>query len=90
MKLVASAVRAGIQVVMETHSDHIVNGALVQVANGGLSEEQVKMYYFERNETSHTSVSHALSIQKDGRISNPPKGFFDQMDLDMRAIMGIL
>jgi predicted ATPase len=90
MKLVASAVRAGIQVVMETHSDHIVNGALVQVVNGGLSEEQVKMYYFERDETSHTSVSHALSIHKDGRISNPPKGFFDQMDLDMRAIMGIL
>jgi predicted ATPase len=90
MKLVARAVKTGIQVVMETHSDHIVNGALVSVADGSLSAEEVKMYYFERDETSHVSVSHALEVQGDGRISNPPKGFFDQMDMDLRTIMGVL
>ncbi len=90
MKLVARAVKAGVQVVMETHSDHIVNGALVAVAAGRLSPDDVRVHFFERDERSHTSVARQLDVQADGRIANPPAGFFDQMDLDLRAIMGVL
>ena len=45
-------------------------------------------YFFERDEHTHTSVPRSLEILKDGRIVNPPKGFFDQIDIDMRLIMG--
>lgn len=88
MNLIMKAVKAGIQIIIETHSDHIMNGALVSIAEDSENLEHVKAYYFERDDASHTSVPRMLEILKDGRISNPPKGFFDQIDIDMRKIMG--
>lgn len=88
MKLLMKAANAGIQIIIETHSDHIMNGALVSVANNPESVNMVKAYYFERNDSMHTSVAKKLNILKDGRIDNPPRGFFDQMDIDMRKLMG--
>lgn len=88
MKLLMKAAKAGIQIVIETHSDHIVNGALVAIAKDHDYLPLVKTYYFERDDNMHTSKACQLKILKDGRITNPPKGFFDQIDIDMRTIMG--
>lgn len=88
MKLIMRAVKAGIQVIMETHSDHIMNGALVAIAQDEECLNYVKAYYFERDDATHTSVARMLNIMKDGRIVSPPKGFFDQIDIDMRLLMG--
>ena len=88
MKLLMKAVKAGVQIIIETHSDHIMNGAVVSIIEDADSLGLIKAYYFERDDTTHTSVPRMLDIQKDGRILNPPKGFFDQIDIDMRTIMG--
>lgn len=88
MKLIMRAVKAGIQIIMETHSDHIMNGALVAIAQDEEYLDYVKAYYFERDDATHTSVARMLNIMKDGRIVSPPKGFFDQIDIDMRLLMG--
>ncbi len=88
MKLMMKAAKAGIQIIIETHSDHIMNGALVSIVNDPESVKKVKAYYFERDDKMHTSIPRQLEILKDGRIANPPKGFFDQIDIDMRTIMG--
>ena len=88
MKLIMKAAKAGIQIIIETHSDHIMNGALVAIAQDSKNSDLVKAYFFERDEHTHTSVPRSLEILKDGRIVNPPKGFFDQIDIDMRLIMG--
>lgn len=88
MRLVMRAVKAGVQIVVETHSDHIMNGALVSIAGDETCQDMVKAYYFERDEATHTSVPRRLEIMKDGRVMNPPEGFFDQIDIDMRTLMG--
>lgn len=88
MKLLMKAAKAGIQIIIETHSDHIVNGALVAIVNDPEYLQLVKAYYFERDERLHISKPCKLEILADGRISNPPVGFFDQIDIDMRTIMG--
>ena len=88
MKLLMKAAKAGIQIIIETHSDHIMNGALVSVAEEPENISLVKAYYFERDDKKHTSITKKLNILADGRISDPPKGFFDQIDIDMRTIMG--
>lgn len=88
MRLLMKAVRAGIQIIIETHSDHIMNGALVSIAEDPETQKYIKAYYFERDDTTHTSIPHMLEIMGDGRIKNPPKGFFDQIDIDMKTIMG--
>lgn len=88
MKLLMRAAKAGIQIIIETHSDHIMNGALVAIVNEPEYLPLVKAYYFERDDNQHTSKPCKLKILEDGRIYNPPKGFFDQIDIDMRTIMG--
>ena len=88
MKLVMRATKAGIQIIMETHSDHIVNGALAAIAEDMEMYPLVKMYYFERDDKNHTSKPLPLLINEDGRISDAPEGFFDQIDIDLKRIMG--
>ena len=88
MKLLMRAAKAGIQIIIETHSDHIMNGALVAIVNEPEFLPLVKAYYFDRDDNQHISKPCKLEILKDGRIVNPPKGFFDQIDIDMRTIMG--
>ena len=88
MKLLMKAAKAGIQIIIETHSDHIMNGALVAIVDEPEYLPLVKAYYFERDESQHTSKPCTLKILEDGRVANPPRGFFDQIDIDMRTIMG--
>jgi len=88
MKLITKAVKSGIQILIETHSDHIINGALVALSQDKPFASAVKAYYFDRDEVKHVCVPTKLEILNDGRIKNPPKGFFDQIDIDMRTLMG--
>lgn len=82
---------AGINLIIETHSDHILNGVLVQCkkhesGNNGISREKVKVHFFNLNENQISDV-HDIEIHKNGRIKNPPNGFFDQIGKDLRTLM---
>ncbi|MCD8290261.1 MAG: DUF3696 domain-containing protein [Prevotella sp.] len=88
MKLISMAVANGIQVIIETHSDHIINGSLVAVNKGLIIPEMLSIYFFDRDEHTHTAISHHLDISQSGHIRRPPQGFFDQIDIDLKTIMG--
>jgi len=88
MQLVTQAVKYGVQVIIETHSDHIINGSLVSVQNHTITNEDLSIYYFERDENRHTAISHSLEITETGRIKRPPHGFFDQIDIDLKTLTG--
>lgn len=88
MELVTRAVTNGIQVVMETHSDHIINGTLVALKNKAFKNELLSIYFFERNEHKHTAIPHKLEINERGYIKRPPKRFFDQIDIDLKILTG--
>lgn len=89
MGLVAKAVHAGVQVVIETHSDHIVNGSLVAVNKSLIDKDELSLYYFDRDEHEHIAVAHQLKVKDDGHISPaPPQGFFDQIDVDLQILAG--
>lgn len=89
MELVARAVKAGIQIIIETHSDHIINGSLVNVKRGILSDDSLKVYFFNRDEERHVAQPHQLQVTDSGQIKRPPKDFFDQMQIDLRVLTGI-
>jgi hypothetical protein len=73
-------VRQGRQVLIETHSDHLINAIRIAVKrgleNGGLSPDQVALHFF-RQQNGRTAVDR-LPIGKDGRLERWPTGFFDQ------------
>lgn len=89
MDLVARAVRVGIQIVMETHSDHIVNGALVNIKRRNITSDEIKVYFFTRDEHFHVAKTHSLKVTSNGQIIRPPKDFFDQMHIDLRVLTGL-
>lgn len=88
MELISKAVAHGIQIIIESHSDHIINGSLVAVNKKWITPDLLSIYYFEREEHGHTALANQLQISETGRIVRPPRGFFDQIDIDLRTLTG--
>lgn len=87
-ELICVAAQAGVQVIIETHSDHIINGILVQCKKNdsdkelGIYRQNVSIYQFERNEKEHCTVATKIDVEEGGRIRFSPEGFFDQDEKD--------
>jgi len=87
-KLAELAVRAsiaGVQVLVETHSDHFMDGVRIAVRNGVISPEEVGFQYFERINGKTTVTSP--QIDEDGRLSSWPSGFFDQHEENLAQLI---
>lgn len=81
----------GVQIFMETHSDHIVNASLIAVrkADVTLTNEQLEILFFNRYNTVNNDISiQNLEITSKGRVKNPPKKFCDQYAMDLKTLMG--
>lgn len=93
-QLLTLAAQAGVQILLETHSDHIVNGTLVSIkralqGDSGVSPEKVRIYHFEKPPETYQAEVIAVPVQEDGRVRRTPKGFFDQLGKDLRILVGI-
>ena len=92
-ELICLAAQAGIQIILETHSDHIINGILVQskkkeMGQKGIDKNNVSIYHFDRDDNEHCAKSIKIEIEEGGRLLNQPKGFFDQIEIDLEKLMG--
>ena len=77
---------AGVQVILETHSDHVLNGIRRAVKDGVLLPEDVALHFFRlrREEESDGAAQVQTPIlDRDGNVDTWPEGFFDQFDKDM-------
>ena len=86
-QFLADVAHAGVQVIVETHSDHVLNGIRRSVKAGRITPEQVVIHFFRPRAGEATQV---LSPQLDssGNIDTWPEGFFDQFDKDMNHLAG--
>ena len=82
-ELVALAAANGVQIFMETHSDHVLNGIRLSVRNKKISSDKVKINYFYEYLSEEGIQKHEKTspeILEDGSLSNWPEGFFDEWD----------
>jgi predicted ATPase len=96
-ELMCLASQNGVQIICETHSDHIINGIMAasyeyfkdnkedKEDKRGIAAENVKIYFFQRN--NDFSEAKEIFLSETGRIRNPPKGFFDQFNLDLKRLI---
>ncbi len=81
-ELISLASAGGVQVIVETHSDHVLNGIRLSVKREMIEPSEVKILFFDRtvegNEAKH--LVHTPEIFTDGRLSFWPEGFFDEWD----------
>jgi predicted ATPase len=86
-ELIARCANDGVQVIVETHSDHLLNGLRLAVKNKHLRAGDVVLHFFSRSiETGEVSVQ-TPAVLENGRLSNWPTGFFDQWDKDVVALL---
>jgi predicted ATPase len=79
-RFLARVAGSGVQVLLETHSDHVMNGVRLGVAEEhSLASEAAIIHYF--NEDSAHSTP--LEITPRGELTSWPKGFFDQIEHDL-------
>lgn len=81
----AQMASAGVQILIETHSDHVMDGVRIAIREGVLGPEGAAFHYFIRNEST-TSIT-TPQIDADGRLSEWPEGFFDQHRRNMAKLV---
>ncbi len=77
------------QIIIETHSDHIFNGIRVAVALNTLKKDDYTINFFSLNDKKCTVVNN-IEVSKRGRIANNPEGLFDQFEIDIDKMLGLI
>jgi len=86
-QFLAEVASAGVQVIVETHSDHVLNGIRRFTKSGRIQPEQVAIHFFRPHSTDMAQVV-SPQIDATGNIDIWPDGFFDQFDKDMNHFAG--
>lgn len=88
-QLISLASQSGVQIMIETHSDHIINGVRAAVKNKNIVTDNVIVYFLSRDLTSpdHCTDVERIEIDEDGRIDTWPEGFFDEWDKSLSILL---
>ena len=86
-ELIARAAAGGVQIIIETHSDHILNGIRLSVKQGVIPRDEIRLNYFYQTVETDFALGERVIHQKcspvimeDGSLSDWPDGFFDEWD----------
>jgi predicted ATPase len=83
---------AGVRVIVETHSDHVINGIQLAVVKKAISNDKVTINFFNFNEDISAIDKNqpeviSISIKEKGELTEWPKGFFDQSQIDYSQLI---
>lgn len=87
-RFLARVAQSGVQIIVETHSDHILNGARRAVKDDIINPENVMLHFFRLRGDDHETQVISPRIDPQGRIDSWPEGFFDQFDKDTMTLAG--
>jgi predicted ATPase len=86
-RILARIASSGVQIIVESHSDHLLNGIRLAVKERIIRHDQVAIHFF----SGPTVESHGVispGIDPAGTISDWPSGFFDQTERDLAQLSG--
>lgn len=76
----------GVQVVVETHSDHVLNGMRRAIGEHGFLSHADAIIHFFDSDDNDACVTTPLRFTPSGGVSDWPPGFFDQYQIDVAAL----
>ncbi|NQU65291.1 MAG: DUF3696 domain-containing protein, partial [SAR324 cluster bacterium] len=82
------AANAGIQIILETHSDHVFNGIRKSIVKKEIAHTDAAVHFFQLDQNA-LSTNTVIDLNEHGRITTHPKGLFDQFDDDLDQILGL-
>jgi len=90
-EMLALAASCGVQIIVETHSDHLLNGIRIAVKNKKIPHTDVKCFFFKsgswdgKNEDP-VSVEN-IEIDEHGMVDYWPDGFFDETEKSLQRLI---
>ncbi len=88
-ELIARCATAGVQLFIETHSDHIVNGLRVAVKEEVIHSKQVCINYFTKmvEEDQNYTINNPIKIGINGELSDYPQDFIDEWENQLMKLI---
>lgn len=86
-RFLAEVASAGVQVLVESHSDHVLNGIRRAVKSRQVEAGQVALHFFRPRDNDVAQVV-SPTLDDTGNIDHWPQGFFDQFDRDLNYFAG--
>jgi predicted ATPase len=84
---------AGVRVIVETHSDHVINGIQLAVVEKAIPNDAITINFFvSDNDVDSESNGNqpeikSIKITEKGELTDWPKGFFDQSQIDYSLLV---
>lgn len=86
-RFLATVAASGVQVLVETHSDHVLNGVRLAVAREHpLQPQDVVIHHFDVAGNGAPRFTQ-LQVTPGGDLSHWPEGFFDQSEKDLTQLV---
>ncbi len=85
-QFLAQMAGAGVQVIIETHSEHIINGIRLAVLKKRIRHDNVIINFFNQERKSSSPIIESISLNEKADLSDWPKGFLDQEEIDLGEI----
>jgi predicted ATPase len=85
MDLFVALAQAGRQVILETHSDHIVHAAQLAVKTQKLPFDNLAMRFFSQD--AGVARVEQVPVDRQGRMAKQPIGFVDQTSADLLDLL---
>lgn len=85
--LCARVAASGVQVIVETHSDHVLNGIRLAVKGKAIGAQDVAVHFFSPSRGTGTFAPLSPRLDAEGRLDAWPEGFFDQFDVALSQLM---
>ena len=79
--------KKNLQIILETHSDHIINGLRIAVKKGNLNRLDVTIQFLDRNIVNESPNILTIKVDENGTLSNNPKDFMDEWTLQMLELL---
>lgn len=78
---------SGVQVILETHSEHIINGIRIASLQKRIDTRKLSINYFNLDDDLKTTRIEHIQITAKADLSKWPKGFLDQEQNDLRELI---
>jgi len=85
-QFLAQIAASGVQVIIETHSEHIINGVRIAILKNKISNDLVSVNFFNMDKKSKTPDIELITLDSKAKLSKWPCGFFDQEENDLAEI----
>lgn len=85
-KFLGLVANCGVQVFIETHSEHILNALRVMVVQKDIKAKDINVMYFDKKLDNYFE---SIAIEENGKMDHWPVNFFDQAEKDLNVLLGL-